>query len=100
MPFTGFPAGVELNGCTMLDARRSRLVGRYPGWQCGLHRLPRHLFQGAQWLIDGDGTFRCRLLDRCGGSAGGSGLVRPRLLLPVELRCVNRGASTNRQILN
>ncbi|MDB5731797.1 MAG: hypothetical protein JWQ03_1692 [Variovorax sp.] len=36
-----------------------------------------------------------RLLDRCGGSAGGFGLARLRLLLPVELRRVNHGASTN-----
>ena len=38
---------------------------------------------------------RRRLLDRCGGSAGWLGPVGLRLLLPVELRRVNRGASTN-----
>lgn len=43
---------------------------------------------------------RCRLLDRCGGSAGWLGPVGRRLLLPVELRRVNRGASTNARILS
>jgi len=42
-----------------MTASRSRarrlLVGRYPGWQRGLRRLPKHLFQGAQWLMDEGG---------------------------------------------
>jgi len=54
----------------------SRLVGRYPGWQNDPCRLPRRLFQGTQWLRwKGVGALRRRLLDRCGGSAGGFGLV-------------------------
>jgi cell division protein ZapB len=76
---------------------RMRQPPRWPvsGLTARLRRLPRHLFQGAQWLVDEGGTEGCRLFDRCGGSAGWLGPEGLRLLLPVELRRVNRGASTN-----
>ena len=52
---SGFPAGVwaSRHGRT---AARVHLVGRYPGWQRILRRLPRRLFQGAQWLMDASGA--------------------------------------------
>ena len=42
----------------LLGACGDRLVGRYPGWQRYLHRLPRHLFQGVQWLMDDGGAMK------------------------------------------
>ena len=52
---SGFPAGRMGVTKARADARRL-LVGRYPGWQNDFRRLPRHLFQGAQWLIDESGA--------------------------------------------
>jgi hypothetical protein len=59
MSLAGFPAGTWtswLPHACLYHACGSRLVGRYPGWQRNPRRLPRHLFQGAQWLIDEGGA--------------------------------------------
>jgi len=70
MPLAGLPAGA-LGAMTAAGMNRfysfihacgSRLVGRYPGWQNSPCRLPRRLFQGAQWLDGRGGALRRRLL--------------------------------------
>ena len=95
---SGFPAG-RLGVTTAGAGARRLFVGRYPGWQSDLRRLPRHLFQGAQWLIDESGAVRsfdgavcltvagAAQVDRCPMGSG--------FLLPVELRRLNSGTSTN-----
>ena len=81
----GFPAGVWTSWLpSCFSPCGSRLVGRYPGWQRGPRRLPSCLFQGTQWLIDEGGIRRCRLLDRCGGSAGWLGPMGSASCFPLN----------------
>ena len=94
MPATGFPAGAWTSWPPLARARGSRLVGRYPGWQHAPAAFPGTCFRAPSGFLTRVAR-ECRLFDRCGGSAGWLDPEGLRLLLPVELRRVNRGASTN-----
>ena len=74
--------------------RRTTLLAGIRAKQSNLHRLPKHLFQGAQWHLMKAGQ-KARLLTVAGAAQvkiapGGSSL-----LLPVELKFVNQTSSTN-----
>ena len=62
--------------------------------QINPHHLPKHLFQGTQWLLMKAGQ-KARLLTVAGAAQVKNSLKGTSLLLPVELKFVNQTSSTN-----
>ena len=74
--------------------RRTTLLAGIRAKQSNLHRLPKHLFQGAQWHLMKAGQ-KARLLTVAGAAQVKFAPWGLALLLPVELRLVNQASSTN-----
>ena len=76
--------------------RRTTLLAGIRAKQNNLHRLPKHLFQGAQWHLMKAGQ-NARLLTVAGAAQVKVTPWGLALLLPVELRLVNQVSSTNKR---
>ena len=100
MPVTGLPAGAWVSwplhprgaGAAAASLAGIRADSAAPGG------LPGHLFQGVQWLASPEVAPEGAVCLTVAGAAQAAPAFRegtPPLLLPVELRHVNRAASTN-----